>query len=249
MSLTFERGNPQEPKGHALVYFRAGSERVLALYVIVLPVSMDISKYIPPLLAPQFGGISPQEMSAVALPPVPEEVGSYEELMKLAEMRSDDLILGGTLLPTAEPTSLMEAANSVVQEYAQMWADYLARNPVVEEEREEEGAVGVSEVLYSLMGGRDKLAEMSKLVAKLRFAVEGQDSAAINEAEEEIRILSRYVPDNYLVSQLLDVARQPQPIGGDLAQLYLERCYRLSDGDEESVRKLEEQIKVMESSE
>ena len=249
MSLTFERGNPQEPKGHALVYFRAGSERVLALYVIVLPVSMDISKYIPPLLAPQFGGISPQEMSAVALPPVPEEVGSYEELMKLAEMRSDDLILGGTLLPTAEPTSLMEAANSVVQEYAQLWADYLARNPVVEEEREEEGAVGVSEVLYSLMGGRDKLAEMSKLVAKLRFAVEGQDSAAINEAEEEIRILSRYVPDNYLVSQLLDVARQPQPIGGDLAQLYLERCYRLSDGDEESVRKLEEQIKVMESSE
>jgi hypothetical protein len=57
------------------------------------------------------------------------------------------------------------------------------------------------------------------------------------------------LPDNYLIAQLLDVALRPQPMGGDLAQLYLERCYRLSDGDEEGVRKLEERIKVMESSE
>jgi hypothetical protein len=251
MSLTFERGNPQEPRGHALVYFRAGSERVLALYIIVLPVSMDISKYIPPLLAPQFGGVSPQEMSAVALPPVPEDVGSYEELVKLAEMREDDLILGGTVLPSAEPTSLMEVANSTVQEYAQLWADYLERTPMpgAQEAIEEEGGVGVSEVLFSLMGERDKLAEMSKLVSRLRFAVEGHDSAATKDAEEEIQILSRYLPDNYLIAQLLDVALRPQPMGGDLAQLYLERCYRLSDGDEEGVRKLEERIKVMESSE
>ena len=192
MSLTFERGNPQEPRGHALVYFRAGSERVLALYVIVLPVSMGISKYIPPLLAPQFGGVSPQEMSAVALPPVPEEVGSYEELVKLAEMREDDLILGGTVLPSAEPTSLMEAANGAVQEYAQLWTDYLERTPIAAGKGGvgEEGVVGVSEVLYSLMGERDKLAEMSKLVSKLRFAVEGHDSAAAKETEEEIQILS-----------------------------------------------------------
>lgn len=251
MSLTFERGNPQEPRGHALVYFRAGSERVLALYIIVLPVSMDISKYIPPLLAPQFGGVSPQEMSAVALPPVPEDVGSYEELVKLAEMREDDLILGGTVLSSAEPTSLMEVANSTVQEYAQLWADYLERTlmPGAQQAIEEEGGVGVSEVLFSLMGERDKLAEMSKLVSRLRFAVEGHDSAATKDAEEEIQILSRYLPDNYLIAQLLDVALRPQPMGGDLAQLYLERCYRLSDGDEEGVRKLEERIKVMESSE
>ena len=246
MSLTFDKGDPQEPRGHALVYFHAGAERLLALYVVLLPVSMDISKYIPPLLAPQFGGAAPQEMSAVALPPVPEEVSSYEELARLAELRDDDLVFGGTLLATAEPTSLIEAANGAVQEYAQLWADRLERTPITEG-RDEEGGIGVSEVLYSLMGEKDRLAEMSKLVSKLRFAVEGQDTASSREAEEEMLILGRYMPEGFLVRRLLEAACLPQPIGGQLAQLYLERCYRLSEGDEEGVQKLEERIKLLES--
>lgn len=248
MDLTFEKGSPQEPKGHALFYFRSGTEeKVLAIYVVVLPISMDIAKYIPPLLAPQFGGMAPREMSAFALPPVPEEVSGYEELARLAELRDDDLISGGTLFST-EPTSLIETANEAVQKYAQLWADYLERAPSLEQVKEESG-LGVSEVLYSLMGNRDKLAEMAKLVGKLRFAVEGRDTALIEEAEEEMLTLSRYLPENYKVARLLEVARLPQPVGGELAQLYLERCYRLSDGNEEGVRQLEERIRVLETSE
>ena len=248
MDLIFDKGSPEEPKGHALFYFRSGGgEKVLATYVVVLPISMDIAKYVPPLLASQFGGMAPREMSAFALPPVPEEVSGYEELVRLAEMRDDDLILGGTLYST-EPTSLIEAANEAVQRYAQLWADYLERAPFPEQAEEESG-LGVSEVLYSFMSDRDKLAEMAKLVGKLRFAVEGHDTALIKEAEEEILTLSRYLPENYRVARLLEVARLPQPIGGELAQLYLERCYRLSDGNEEGVRQLEERIRVLETSE
>jgi hypothetical protein len=195
--------------------------------------------------------MSPQEMSAVALPPVPEEVDSYEELEQLAEMRDDDLVLGGTLLATTEPTALMEAANGVVQEYARLWAEHLARSPVgsLEAASEEDGGVGVNEVLYSFMGERDKLAEMSKLVARLRYAVEGRDEVTAKEAEDEMGVLNKYLPESYLVARLLVVARDPEASGAQLAQLYLERCYRLADGDAQGAHELEERIKAMESSE
>lgn len=248
MDLTFEKGSAEEPKGHALFYFRSGAgDKVLATYVVVLPISMDIARYIPPLLAPQFSGMGPREMSAFALPPVPEEVDSYDELVRLAELRDDDLIFGGTLF-SMQPTSLIETANEAVQRYAQLWADYLQQAPS-QAQAEEESGLGVSEVLYSLMSDRDKLGEMAKLVSKLRFAVEGGDEAMIREAEEEILILSKYLPENYKLARLLEVARLPHPVGGELAQLYLERCYRLSDGNEEGVRQLDERIRVLETSE
>lgn len=249
MSLIFERGSEQEPKGHAIVYFRAGGERILALYIVVLPVRMDITKYIPPLLAPQFGNIAPSEMAAVALPPVPEEVSGYQELERLSRMREDDLVLGGTLRSTAEPTSLLEAGNRAVQEYLELWKAYIERSPAITSDSDEEEGVDVSEVLYSFMGERDKLSDMAKLVGKLRFAVEGRDVAAIKEAEEELEVLGKYLPETYLLPRIVRVAKDPTRKGAQLAQLYLERCYKLVDGDEEGARLLEERIRAQESSE
>ncbi len=45
MDMTFERGNPREPKGHALVYFRSSEDasRFLGSYLLVLPIPLDIS--------------------------------------------------------------------------------------------------------------------------------------------------------------------------------------------------------------
>jgi hypothetical protein len=245
MALTFDKGSAQEPKGHAIVYFHSG-EKVLALYVVVLPIVMNITKYIPPLLAPQFSSMGPQEMSAVALPPVPEEVENHEHLAHLADARNDDLAFGGNLSATVEATGLIEAANGVVQEYAQLCKDYTARMPAAVQEAD--GGVGVNEVLYSLMGERDKLAEMSKLISKLRFAVEGGDTGTTKEAKEEIHILGKYLPEMYLIPRLLKAALTPKPVGGQLAQLYLERCYRLSNNDPEGARKLEERIRSLEVS-
>ena len=51
MDVSFERGDPRKPKGHALAYFRSRSEpdKVYATYIIVLPISVDFAKYVPPL--------------------------------------------------------------------------------------------------------------------------------------------------------------------------------------------------------
>ena len=48
MTLQYEIGDPEKPRGHALVYFtRAGEpDSVLATDIVVLPSSVDVTKYI-----------------------------------------------------------------------------------------------------------------------------------------------------------------------------------------------------------
>ena len=52
MDLTFERGDPSRPCGHALLYFTTGSpERVLATYLVIPPIALNLAKYMPPMFA------------------------------------------------------------------------------------------------------------------------------------------------------------------------------------------------------
>ena len=95
------------------------------------------------------------------------------------------------------------------------------------------------------MSERDKLGELSKLLGKLRFAVEGDDSHNADEAAEEIKTLARHLPEEFQVSALLAVARDTSQTGSRLAQLYLDRCFRLSDGDVGSAQDLEDQIRTL----
>ena len=108
MDLSFDQGNQTEPKGHAILYYRAGSE-ILATYVIVLPLTVDFAKYIPPVMASQVKAQGMEEFSAFAIPPVPEEVQGYESLENLARLRGDDLVFGGEV----RDNDFLEAAQRV----------------------------------------------------------------------------------------------------------------------------------------
>ncbi|NDE75022.1 MAG: hypothetical protein EB039_02990 [Proteobacteria bacterium] len=74
MALRFERGDPSRPSGHALLYFRTGSNDghdVHVTYVVVLPVVVNPMKYLPPAFASQiaaFNFISNGVTSFVAKP-------------------------------------------------------------------------------------------------------------------------------------------------------------------------------------
>jgi hypothetical protein len=59
--------------------------------------------------------------------------------------------------------------------------------------------------------------------------------------------LARYLPDHYQVDHLVKSAKDSSRTGGDLAQLYLDRCYKLADEDYTRLKEIEEQIKVIES--
>ena len=123
MDLTFERGDSQAPRGHALVYFRVDTEpdRVYATYVVTLPIKADLTKYVPPFLASHLGSLPLNDLSAFAMPPVPEPVDSYAQLDLLSQQRGDDMVYAGNIFSFDLPR-MMELVTEAVQSYTQLCA-------------------------------------------------------------------------------------------------------------------------------
>ena len=270
MDLTFDRGDPQNPKGHALLYFRVDTEpdTVYATYVVTLPVKSDLTKYVPPFLASHLGSLPLSDLSAFAMPPVPEAVGSYAELERLSQLREDDLVYGGSMFSFDLPR-MMETATDAVQTYSSLCSDTLtttgtpaegaaaalaeemgqpqetAPAPAPEPAEEPDDSYNVNEVLFSFMSESDKLAELSKLLGQLRFAVDGSDQATLDEVGAEITVLARHLPEDFRVRDLLEVARDNSQKSSQLAKLYIDRCFRLSGGDAGAAKELEDQILLL----
>ena len=105
----------------------------------------------------------------------------------------------------------------------------------------------VKDVIYEFMGEPDKLSELSKLVGKLRFASEGHEGfynrSLIEEVESEILSLARYLPVNYNIKSLIQSTKLESDSGSVLAQLYLERCYKLYEEDYIELQNIEDKIK------
>ena len=266
MDITFELGDRQRPKGHALAYFRVDTEpdQVYATYVVTLPVQADLTKYVPPFLASHLGNLPLSDFSAFAMPPVPEPVASFPELERLSQLRDDDLIYAGSTFSFDLPR-MMESVTEVVQVYAQLCADFFAsasasaspelRSPAESNESpdnetlDDDTSYRVSDVLFSLMSEPDKLGDLARLLGKLRFAQEGQDNATILEVSEEVTALARHLPEEFWVPTLLAAAQDASPRGVLLARLYLDRCFRLSAGDSGTARQLEEEIRSLDAPE
>ncbi len=269
MELTFERGDAQRPKGHALVYFRVDTEpdTLYATYMVILPLKADFGKYVPPFLAAHLGNLPLNEFSAFAMPPVPEPVSSHQELAQISQLRDDDLVFGSSMFSFDLPR-MMEATTAAVQSYSQLCADFMERAGVFSDQTAEAGrsealpggeaeagadadadaSYQVNEVLFSLMSEKDKLAELSRLLGKLQFAQEGRDESMAGEVTEEIAALARHLPGEFQVPNLLAAARQATGRGSRLAQLYLERCFRLSAGDTGAAQLLAAQIAELQDS-
>ncbi len=270
MDLIFDNGDSQNPRGHALLYFRVDTEpdTVYATYVVTLPVKSDLTKYVPPFLASHLGNMPLSDLSAFAMPPVPEAVGSFSELERLSHLRGDDLVYGGSMF-SFDLARMMETATEAVQVYSSLCSDSLAMNssptegaaaaiseelretlqappePEPEPEEEQDDSLNVNEVLFSFMSESDKLSELSKLLGRLRFAVDGSDQSASEEVSAEITVLARHLPENFKVGELLEVAKDNSERSSQLAKLYIDRCFRLSAGEELAATELDAQILLL----
>lgn len=259
MDLYFDRGQHDSPAGHALLYFKVDTEpdKVYASYVVTLPIKADLTKYVPPFLASHLGGLPLNDLSAFAMPPVPEPVDGYERLELLSRQRGDDLVYGGSVFSFDLPR-LMEAVSDAVSSYAELYAasgkaaapagelaEAAAEDAAAAPEETLDASFNVNEVLFSFMSEGDKLSELSRLLGQLRFAVEGGDRAAAAEAGEEIQALARHLPDDFQVANLLAAARDTSERSSELAKLYLDRCFRLSVGDTAQAAELERQIRLL----
>lgn len=244
--LEFQRGDRSRPRGHALAYYRdAQAGDIYATYLIVPPIAIDIAKYMPPMFASKVSLADMETVSAIPLPPVPEKVSGVEYLRHLAESREDDLVFLGAMNSSDVQSILVQVAEAA-QEYLRTYNVYLGTLPSPDPAREE-AKESVQDVLYSLMSERDKLAELAKLIGKLRYAVDGGDARGAEDAAAEIRALGTYLSGKYRVDDLIAGAKQPGARGRHLSELYMTRCYRLSDEDYRAVEQIDGEIRQADS--
>lgn len=249
MNLKFELGDPNKPRGHVVVYFKTvdTKETLLATYVVIMPITMDFAKYVPPVLAPHLGNFSSKDDSVFALPPIPEEVENYEQLLHMAQLRDDDLVFGGEI-DNSDVDKIMHQVSDIAGEYGHLWEIH-ANSYQREKHTLADKQLGVNDVVYSLMSHADLLSELSSIVTNLRSALSNEDYKIASDIEDMISILTKYLPHHYRINDLMKAARDMTTRGEQLTTLYIERCNKLVDGDPNDTADLEAEIRLLESAE
>lgn len=250
MDLTFEMGNRLEPKGHAIVYFRdsLGTPRIAAIYVVVPPIKLELAKYVPPMLQGQMPAEGMQDISAIPLPPVPEEVESHERLQQLAAARYDDLIYGGQV-DLNRVDMLLTVSAEVTQSYLQA---YQNRAELIEIGAPAANAgariteLDPDEVLYGVLSNRERLGELAKLMGMARYAAGGSDQAGLDEARSKMEVLAEFLPKTYRMDKLITSSCRSESLGDRLSELYLDRCYKLLDEDYRALESVDLEIGELE---
>jgi hypothetical protein len=251
--LTFRVGDPDRPRGHALVFFRDSDSPgdVYATYLVVAPIKMDLGKYIPAAFATQLSGqLAASVPSAYPLPPVPEKFeGGLPALERLAELRADDLIDGGTLR-MSDPLYALQPVTDIGGQYADGCSAYLAAHPLeAAAEPESPGRlpadVDVDELLLQVMPDREKVGRLARLTGTLRYAIDGGDKRLIDETVAEMGRIARHLSDKYRPAELIEAARSSSSRSAELAELYVERCYKLVDEDYAALADIDRRIEVL----
>ncbi len=246
--LSYREGNPDRPRGHALLFFRDGDapDSIVATYLVVAPIAMDLAKYIPAAFAPNLPGqLAAQANTAYPLPPMPEQVeGGLDWLDRTARLRGDDVLDGGTLRAN-EPWRLMQPVTEIAQQYAEQYNAYVESAvslPEAEPALEERSSVDVDALLLQVMPDTEKVSRLARLTGTLRYAVEGGDRQQVRETVAEMERVGRHLAEKYRVAELIAAAQSTDASAGRLAQLYVERCYRLAEEDYAALAELDRKI-------
>ena len=243
MALDFKRGNPESPVGHAIVYFSDSSDpgKTGATYIMVLPISVDVAKYVPPFLSGHLEGMGTSDVSGFAFPPAPEPVENVAFIERIAELRGDDLIFGGSVNLEDTP-ELMSRVGDMVAEYHRAYQELASTPREAPQETDPPTVSEVDEVMYDMMGEADLLGEMSTLVGRLRYASEGGDQATIDDSIARLVAIGKRLPDNRRVDRIVAAATDMDDRSADLIRLYVDRAYALLREDYRRVGTLDGQI-------
>ena len=236
MDAVFETGSQEAPKGHALLYFRdqTDPERFLATYLVVLPIAIDPARWLPPAFAgrmPTIGAIA-----ATALPPIPEPVGDLDQLRRIAQHRSDDILDGGTLDPT-DAERLIYTTQELAQAYAKLYqeaTDHWASAPVEEPDGEDARLLLMSEL--------DRLRELARLTGQLRYALEGEDQQLAEQTLGQVTRVVQLLPEKYHLADFTSLVQEPGDRGRRLAALLLDRSFKLCNEQYEALARLDKEI-------
>jgi hypothetical protein len=233
--LQFERGQRDEPVGHALIYFRDGDE-VLATYVSVPPIEFDLANYMPPFLQNAMQGMDMGEAGTVAtpIPPIPEPVESHEYLVALAERRHDDLVSAGSG-NRANPMQMAAETAEAARSYGDLYQSSLHASPL-----DRTPASSPQTSRFAGMPQQEQLNELTHLTGRLLDSLGSAEPA--QEIVREMQELAALLPAKYRIPELIAAAMQPGERGTKLADLYLKRSYKLYHEEYLDLERLDREI-------
>ena len=99
------------------------------------------------------------------------------------------------------------------------------------------------------MSDQDKHNELTRLVGRLRDAVNSGDMSLAAETRGEIIALGRHLPDNHQVSRLANAAGSEGENAARLTSLYLQRCFHLTSEEYVMLGQVEDEIRSIEEPE
>jgi hypothetical protein len=100
----------------------------------------------------------------------------------------------------------------------------------------------VDELLLQVMPDSEKVSRLARLMGTLRYAAEGHDQSLADDTASEMRRIGRHLGEKYHLAELIEAAQSTGAHSGELAQLYVERCYKLAEEDYAALPELERRI-------
>jgi hypothetical protein len=236
MQLIFERGQREAPRGHALIYFQGDDGSILATYVAVPPIKFDLSQFVPAFLKDALQGMDLAEgMVGTPIPPIPEAMPSLDYLHALADRREDDLVFaGGTY--HSDPMRMAAEAAEAAREYGELYAGTAGVEPVHVPTPLSDPDLS----RFSDMTEGEQLNELTSLTGRMRDSVNA--GSPDPDIERQMEALARLLPAKYRAERLVEVARSSGGNSQRLAELYLERSYKLFNEDYLDLERIDREI-------
>lgn len=266
MDLRFLRGTEAAPRGHAIIFARsaAGRGHAYATYCFIPPIQVSLGslgRYLPPIFTQQFGLDTLREMSgqpsAMPFPPMLEEIDHVDDLIAMADARSDDVIEIQGIGDVENDMKRMELAAQVSAEYGQMYLRY-SGSPAFRAAASaapsvlDEAPISLPAANFNTMLGADEpttdvqqLGEITRLIGTLRFAIETRDQKLQEETTRSLRRSTAPLAEKYHAEELIVAANTAGIDGQHLTELYLERAYKLAEENYAAIPPLDQQIAAL----
>ena len=135
------------------------------------------------------------------------------------------------------------------QEYGQLYLNYTLTFEQVAStaQMDQLDDLDTEELLLQTMTDRERLTELGKLVGMARYALEGHDTNLLQETKQKMQRVAGRLAEKYRSLELTNAAMDPGERGARLAELYLERGFKLLDEEYADIPQIERAIRDLQN--
>ncbi|HEX6123381.1 MAG TPA: hypothetical protein VFY89_09480, partial [Ktedonobacterales bacterium] len=105
--------------------------------------------------------------------------------------------------------------------------------------------IDVDAMVATMLPERARLNEMARLISQARYAMEVGDRRQLESLTGDLQRLGRSLPEKYRADQLIEAALRSDATGPRLAELYLQRAYKLADELYAEIPPIEQEIRAL----